>query len=470
METNLTRGSAFRNILFFSGPFLFSNLLQTLYGMADLFIVGQYNGSASISGVSIGSQVMHMLTVMVIGLAMGTTVWIGRSVGEGRLSKARKVTGNTILLFAFVSLIFTILLLFLSGSIVKVMLTPAEAVSETALYLKICFAGLPFIAAYNVIGSIFRGFGDSKTPTLFVVAACICNIALDYLFIGGFGMKAAGAALGTVIAQALSVLFALIVIQKRKLISLSKSDLHPDREVLGQIIRTGLPICLQDGFIQISFVVITIIANSRGVDIAAAVGITEKVIGFFFLVPSAMLASVSAISAQCIGTGAFGQATKTLKYGCLIGLVFGILVCILSQFAGSSIIGAFTDEAAVIRFGAQYLSSYSADCIFAAVSFAFSGFFTACGYSMISFIHNVLSIVLVRIPGAWIMSVLFPSSLFWMGLASPAGSLFSAVFCLIVYSYLKSKHRLFDHGRQDAAAVDENSDSQSAEKNLLQSV
>lgn len=295
MEKNLAKGSALRNIVTFSAPFLLANLLQTLYGMADLFIVGQFNGAASISGVSIGSQVMHMLTVMIIGLTMGTTVRIGHAVGRHDLPGTRQIVGNSIVLMMGVSVILAVILFFAADGIAAVMLTPPVAMDETRLYLQICFLGLPLICAYNVISAIFRGYGDSRTPMYFVLVACICNILLDYLFIGGCGMRAAGAAAGTVAAQGISVLFALYVTVRRNLVELSRSDFQLRSDILDQVIRTGLPICLQDGCIQISFVIITVIANSRGVEIAAAVGITEKIIGFFFLVPSSLLASVSAI-------------------------------------------------------------------------------------------------------------------------------------------------------------------------------
>lgn len=441
MQKSLTEGSALKNIIAFSMPFLLSNFLQTFYGMADLFIVGQYNGAASLSGVSIGSQVMHMLTVMIVGLAMGTTVMIGRYVGAGREKEKRAVIGNTIIIFMAVSILLTIGLLLLVNPIIHVMLTPAEAVEETKLYLMICFAGIPFIVAYNVISSIFRGLGDSKSPMYFVAAACFFNIVLDYLFIGYFSMHAAGAALGTVVSQALSVVIALTAIIKKKLIVISKENLSFQKSVIKDIFRIGFPVCMQDGLIQISFIVITVIANSRGVHIAAAVGVVEKIISFFFLVPSSMLSSISAVCAQCIGTNQHQRAARTLRYGCLIAVCSGIFFTVVCQFASSSILSLFANEEIVIMYGSQYLRSYVADCIFAGIAFSFSGFFTAYGYSVISFMHNVISIILVRVPGAYLASRFYPDTLFPMGLASPLGSLLSSLICIGVYWYLKKKIR-----------------------------
>ena len=200
--TTLTTGSVFGNVIRFSLPYLLSYFLQTLYGMADLFIIGQFDGVASTTAVSIGSQVMHMLTVMIVGLAMGTTVSIARFVGAGNQKQVSISVGNTATLFMAVSIAITALLLLLLDPVVSAMSTPEKAMDGTASYLTICFIGIPFITAYNIIASIFRGMGDSKTPMFFIAIACVINIGLDYLFIGGMHLGAAGAALGTKIGRA----------------------------------------------------------------------------------------------------------------------------------------------------------------------------------------------------------------------------------------------------------------------------
>lgn len=291
-----------KKIISFSLPYLLSILMQTLYGMADLFIIGQFNGVESTTAVSIGSQVMHMLTVMIVGMAMGTTVLIGKAVGANNKKKTSRAIGNTVTLFSISSLAVTIILLFAVNPIVNLMSTPTEAVSDTVSYLTVCFIGIPFITAYNVISSVFRGKGDSKTPMYFVAIACVSNIVLDYLFIGVFHKRAAGAALGTTMSQAISVIISLIAIAKKDMgISLIRSDFQPQKNVMGEILKVGVPVALQDGFIQISFLLITLFANLRGLEDAAAVGIVEKIIAVLFLVPSAMLSTVSALSAQYIG-------------------------------------------------------------------------------------------------------------------------------------------------------------------------
>lgn len=265
MERNLTTGNIGKTIAYFALPYLLSYFLQTLYGMADLFIIGQFDGVDGITAVSNGGQVMHMLTVIIVGLAMGTTVTIGKSVGAGKLDAASASIGNTVTFFMGMSVVVMAVLVFLVNPIVTLIGIPAEAVAGTRQYLFVCFLGIPFITAYNVISAIFRGLGDSKSPMYFIAIACVANIVLDYVFIGGLGMGPIGAALGTTLAQTISV-----------------------------------------------------IANHRGLNDAAAVGVVEKLIGMIFIVPSSMLATVSALSAQNIGAGRHDRARKLLYYAILI--------------------------------------------------------------------------------------------------------------------------------------------------------
>ena len=407
--------------------------------MADLFIIGQFDGVAGTTAVSIGSQIMHMLTVMIVGLAMGATVNIGHAVGAGDRKKASLVIGNTATLFMVVSVPLTILLICLVQPVVMVMSTPAEAVSGTAAYLTICFAGIPFITAYNVISSVFRGLGDSKSPMYFIAVACAANIILDLVFMGVMDMGSAGAALGTTLSQTISVAVALIAIVKRRLISVSRSDFRPCREHIRRILNIGVPVALQDGFIQIAFIVITVIANQRGLNDAAAVGIVEKIIGFIFLVPSSMLSTVSAVCAQNIGAGKLERAAKTLRYAIFIAAGFGLVVSVLIQFIAELVVGLFSSDTAVITMGGQYFRGYVADCMFAGIHFCFSGYFCAYGKSGISFLHNFLSVLLARVPGAYLASKMFADTLLPMGLAAVAGSILSVIICTIAFIWIRKR-------------------------------
>ena len=442
MEKNLTTGSVLKNVIYFSLPYLLSYFLQTLYGMADLFIIGQFDGKAATTAVSVGSQVMHMLTVMIVGLAMGSTVNIAQAVGSGNKKSVSRNIGNTISLFVSSSIILTIILLLLVDPIVALMSTPESAVKGTVDYMTICFIGIPFITAYNIISSIFRGLGDSKSPMYFIAAACAANILLDYIFIGMLELGPAGAALSTTLSQTISVVIALIVILKRKTgFSIKKPDLKPERKTMGRILKTGIPIALQDGFIQISFILITIIANRRGLTDAAAVGIVEKIIGFMFLIPSSMLSTVSALGAPNIGAGKKDRAVQTMQFAVFIAAGFGIIAAILIQFISEPAVSLFTSDNAVIVSGGQYLCGYIWDCFLAGIHFSFSGYFCACQKSGISFLHNCISIIFVRVPGAYLMSEIFQHTLFPMGLATAAGSLISVIVCVIAFAIIQRKEK-----------------------------
>ena len=388
MEKNLTTGSVFKTILYFALPYLFSYFLQTLYGMADLFIIGQFNGTESTTAVANGSQVMHMLTVMIVGLAMGSTVMIGRAVGARHKDEIAKTAGNSVTLFMGLSIILTIVLLLLVRPIVLLIQTPAEAIEGSIRYLTICFIGIPFITAYNIIASICRGMGDSKSPMYFIAIACAANIALDYVFMGVLHLGASGAALGTTLAQTLSVIISLLMTKKQKLgIKLCKQDFIPSRAVLGEILKIGIPVAIQDGCIQIAFIIITVIANSRGLNDAAAVGI----------------------------------------------------------------VGIFTKDAAVVVLGSQYLRGYIVDCALAGIHFCFSGYFCAYGKSYIGFIHNMIAIICLRVPGSYLASKFFADTLFPMGLAAPAGSMLSVIICGGAFVWMKKHGRLGDSQIQDAS-------------------
>ena len=416
-----------------------SYFLQLLYGMADLFIIGQYEGAASTTAVSVGSQVMHMITVMIVGLAMGTTVSIGRAIGAQDHKKISAVIGNTVSLFMAVSVALMVVFLALVRPIVAVMSTPEEAVAGTTAYLTICFIGIPCSPPTT---SSVPSSGEWAIPKAPCTSSpwpvwptspwTICSSApwgwaprcgaghhpLPGHQRGGFpgGDPQAG----------------------------DRHQAPPEgppsrRGVLQQILKIGLPVAFQDGFIQIAFLVITIIANRRGLSDAAAVGIVEKVISFLFLVPSSMLSTVSALGAQNIGAGKHDRAARTLRYAILIATGFGFCVSILMQWIAEPVVGLFTTDAVVVVAGGQYIRGYIWDCLFAGIHFSFSGYFCAYGRSEISFLHNICAILLMRIPGVYLMSVLFPDTLLPMGLATVCGSVLSVLICVGAYLYLKRR-------------------------------
>jgi putative MATE family efflux protein len=438
--TNHTEGNIAKSIVRFSVPYLFAYLLQLLYVQADLFIVGQYykHDVTTITAVSLGSQVMHFVTVIVVGLAMGTTVSVAQSVGSRDVRQTADIIGNTITLFLSLSILLATGLYLSVNGIISLIATPFESISQTADYLRICFLGIPAIVAYNIMAGIFRGLGDSRTPMYFVAIACVINIAADYLLIPRYA--ATGAAFATVLAQAASVLLSVLYVTLRRTdIRLTRHHFHPHRSTMKPLLRIGLPVALQDGFIQVGFMLITVIANQRGLHDAAAVGIVEKIICFLFLVPSAMLSTVSALAAQNLGAGKIDRARKVLHHSTAIAITFGVVVSLLINIYSEGAIRLFTADGQVITLGSQYLKGYVWDTLFAGIHFCYSGYFCAANRSELSFIHNIVSISLFRVPLSYLASKYYPHTLYPMGLATVSGSIVSALLCAYFYHRLKLK-------------------------------
>ena len=439
MHTSLTEEKVSKTIVRFSIPFLCSYFLQTVYGMVDLLIIGQFYQVQSTTAVSIGSQIMHMITVMIVGLAMGTVVTIGRAVGAKKQQDVNQYVGNSITLFMLLSFISTFFLFHSIDLIVALVSTPSKAIVETTQYLRICFFGIPLITIYNLISAIFRGMGDSKKPLYIIAIACCLNVIFDYAFIAYFHMGVAGAAYATIFAQFFSVLLAgFYLIKKSKTVLPKKEDYHLQWKRVKEIGVIGLPIMIQDGCIQIAFLLITVFVNQRGLYDAAAVGIVEKMICLLFLVPSSMLQTVSSLSALNLGAKKPERAHEVLKDACIITICWGVFIVFLMHISIGFFMQLFTKNEQVMILGSQYMKGYVWDCIFAGLHFSFSGYFCAYGLSTLSFLHNIVSILVVRIPCAYFASCMF-DSLYPMGLAVSLGSFVSVLICLLAYSIMKPR-------------------------------
>lgn len=429
--SNFTEGKILSPLLKFIIPILAALFLQTMYGAVDLLIVGRFGNAADVSAVSTGSQIMQVITLAITGLTMGITILIGQKLGEGRRKEAGNVVGSGISIFAVISVITTILFVAFAPSVAKSMQTPAEAFDSTVTYLRICCAGLVFIIAYNVIGGVFRGLGDSKTPLMTVLIACIVNIVADLIFVGVFKMAATGAALATVLAQTVSVVLSLIIITRRGLpfeFDLKSIKFH--KGLTSQILKFGAPIALQDLLVQISFLVILMIGNSMGVTQSAGMGIAEKLVGFIMLMPSAFSQAVSAFVAQNFGARKYDRAKKALLCAVATSLVCGVFMFYLSFFHGNLLSGIFSTDEAVIMASWDYLKAYGIDCLFTAILFCMVGFFNGCGRTTFVMIQGIVGAFLVRIPVSLLMSKIEPVSLFNVGLATPTSTVVQIILCI----------------------------------------
>ncbi len=434
MEQNFTRGKIFSPLIRFAVPILIALLLQAMYGAVDLLIVGRFGGASAdvfVSAVSTGSQIMMTLTIVITGLAMGLTVYVGTKIGAGKRAEAGRIIGSGISFFAMLSAVVTVVMVLSSSALAELMQAPEEAFDETVSYVAICSGGTLFIVAYNLLGSIFRGIGDSKIPLITVAIACVLNVLGDLLFVAVLRMGAVGAAIATVFAQAVSVVLSLLIIRKRKLpFDFSRKYLRPNVVHIKAILRLGIPIALQDLLVSISFLVILAIVNNIGLNESAGLGVAEKVCAFIMLIPSAFMQSMSAFVAQNIGASEYKRAKKALWYGIASSLTVGIAIGCFSFFHGDILAGIFAEDASIIAPAAEYLKVYAIDCVLTAFLFCFMGYFNGCGNTTFVMIQGIIGGIGVRLPVSWAMSKIVPVSLFRIGLATPISSAVQIVLCV----------------------------------------
>lgn len=438
-ELDLTQGSVPKVLLRFAIPFLIANVLQALYGGADLFVVGQYDDAASVAGVAIGSQVMQTITGIILGLTTGTTILIAMGTGAKDDRKVAATIGTSVYFFTVTGIILTLVMVLFHRPIAALMHTPEEAMADTLHYILICSAGIPFIMGYNVVCGILRGLGDSKSPLYFVGLACIINIGADFLLVGGFGMRAAGAAIATVLSQGISFLTALWFLHRRGFhFEFTRRDIRFHKDLSRRIVTLGAPIALQDALINVSFLIITVIVNQMGVIASASLGVVEKIIIFAMLPPTAMAAAVATMTAQNYGAGLIQRMSRCLYSGIGISLVFGVSVCVYSQFLPETLTGIFTNDPAVIEMAAGYLRGYSIDCVMVSFVFCINSYFSGQGNSWFPMIHSMIATFLFRIPLSYLCGQLDPTDLVLMGYAPPLSTLVSLLIC---FWYLKRNKR-----------------------------
>lgn len=437
-----TEGRILSPLIRFALPVLLAMFLQTMYGAVDLLIVGRFSSPSGVSAVSTGSWMMHAVTAGVTGLAMGTTVLLGMRIGENRRREAGKVVGASIVFFAAISVVLTVIMYVFAPQLSDLLKAPKEAFSQTVSYIRICSVGAVFIVAYNLIGSIFRGLGNSTLPLYSVMIACVLNILGDLFLVGALDMGASGAAIATVFSQAVSVAVSFALVKRQPLpFEFSKDDIKPDTEIIKQVAHLGFPIALQDVLVSVSFLAITAIVNSMGVTISAGVGIAEKLCGFIMLVPSAFGQSMSAFVAQNIGAKRPDRARKALAYSISVSFIVGVLMFYMSFFHGDILSGLFSKDAAVISYSAEYLKSYAIDCLFTCFLFCFTGYFNGCGKTRFVMAQGIAGAFGVRIPVSYLMSKITPVSVFKVGLATPASSVVQITLCGIYFILLTKREK-----------------------------
>lgn len=440
---NLTQGNILHSLISFVFPVLLALFLQAMYGAADLIIVGQFAGTSQQSGVASGSQILNMVTMVITGLTMGVTVYVGNAIGAGKKELAGKGIGSGIALFTVVAFIFTMILVSCSDMLALSMHAPQEAFIPTSSYVRICGIGTIFIVAYNVLGAIFRGMGDSQTPLITVAIACVINIAGDLILVAGFGMGAAGAAIATVTAQGVSVAYSLYLIRSRSLpFAFSRSYIRFYRNPVLKILLVGVPIALQELLVQFSFLFIQAVVNGMGVVASAAAGVAEKVCVFLMLVSSAYMQSIAAFVAQNNGAGRLDRSRQALLYGIKTAFLAGVAMSAAAYFGGSALSSIFSSEPLVIANAHDYLKAYAIDCLLTAVLFCFIGYFNGCGKTLFVMAQGIIGAFFIRIPAVYLISQVNGVTLFHIGLGTPISSLVQIILCLFAYRFFQSRQKM----------------------------
>mgnify|MGYP004603852619 FL=1 len=440
-KNNFTEGNILKKLSLFMLPVLGALILQAAYGAVDLLVVGRFGSTAGLSAVSTGSQLMNLVTFMVTQLAMGATVLIARYLGEKKPARIGAVLGGATVVFAILAAVLFVLLVFFAHPIAVLMQAPSEALGLTTRYVRICGMGIFFIVAYNMLAAIFRGLGDSKSPLLFVLVACLINIAGDLLFVAGFKMDAAGAAIATVMAQAVSVVLAIVILLKKDLpFTLKKSDFRLNPQCR-KFLQVGLPLALQEVLTQASFLALCAFVNRLGLTASSGYGVASKIVSFAMLIPSALMQSMASFVAQNVGASKPKRAKQAMFTGMGIGLVFGCAVFALVMLKGDVLAGIFSTDAEVVQKGFEYLKGFAPETILTAILFSMLGYFNGNNKTVFVMIQGLVQTLLVRLPMSYLMSIQPNASLTKIGLAAPVSTLVGVLLNTAFYLY-------FTHSQQ----------------------
>ena len=441
-KNDFTQGNIVTKLLKFMIPILGALILQAMYGAVDILVVGQFGTTAGISGVSTGSSIVNLVTFTITGLSMGVTVLMGRYFGEKKEDKVGQVVGGAIFLFILLSVIIAVIMLVCARPLAVLMQAPEEALDLTVLYVRICGGGIFFIIAYNVISSISRGIGDSSMPLVFVGIACIANILGDLLFIAVFKWNVAGAALATVIAQAISVILSIIIIRKRKPPFTMKKEYIRFSPEIKKFVKIGTPIAFQEILTQLSFLALCAFINRLGLDASSGYGVANKIVSFVMLVPGALMQSMASFVAQNVGAGLEKRAKKAMVTGMLIGGSIGIFITFFSFFRGDLLAEIFSNDAAVIMRAAEYLRGFAPEATVTAILFSFIGYYNGHSKTVFVMIQGIAQTFLVRLPMSYIMSIQPEASLTMIGLAAPCATVFGILINVTYFIILNKKGKL----------------------------
>lgn len=438
-DNNFTEGRIFSKLFKFMIPILGALILQAMYGAVDILIVGQFGTTAGISAVSTGSNIVNLVIFTVTGLAMGITIVIGMYLGQKKEKRIGKLIGGAICFFVAASVVLSVFMLIFARPLAVLMQAPEEALDLTVTYVRICGGGMIFVVAYNVISSVFRGLGNSRLPLIFVAIACVVNIFGDLFFVAVLGMNVAGAAIATILAQAVSVILSLAIIRKQELpFTVTKKDICFNSEILN-FVRVGTPIALQEILTQLSFLALCAFINRLGLEASSGYGVANKIVAFVMLIPGSLMQSISAFVAQNVGAGKEKRARDTMLCGMAMGACIGVAVCIGVFFRGDIPSSLFTKDTAVIARAFEYLRGFALEAIVTSILFSFIGYYNGHGQTLFVMIQGLAQTFLVRLPMSWYMSIQPDASLTSIGLAAPSATIFGIILNGLYFFYYTRK-------------------------------
>lgn len=441
-KSDFTQGSILKKLIPFMIPILGALVLQAAYGAVDLLVVGRFGSTAGLSAVSTGSQILNLVTFVITQLAMGITVLIARYIGEKSTGQIGQLLGGAVTVFAIVSAVLFVVMVFFAKPLAVLMQAPQEAISLTTVYVRICGGGIFFIVAYNVLAAIFRGLGDSRSPLIFVAVACVVNIIGDLILVAGFHLDAAGAAIATVAAQAVSVVLAIVLLKKKDLkFGIQKKDFRINGQCK-RFLKVGLPLALQEFLTQMSFLALCAFVNKLGLEASSGYGVACKIVNFAMLVPSSLMQSMASFVSQNVGAGKPDRAKKSMFTGMGLGVIVGVVVFICVWCFGDVLTSVFTTDTAVIQKGTEYLRGFAPETIVTAVLFSMVGFFNGYEKTVWVMIQGLVQTLLVRLPLAYVMSIQPHASLTKIGLAAPVATCFGIVLNVIFYLIFTRKMEL----------------------------
>ncbi len=441
-ERNLTQGNVYAALFSFTIPFIIANLIQALYGAVDLFVIGRYCSPESVAAVSTGTQVTQIITSMITGLTLGGTILVGKYTGMGAREEVQRTIGTTLCVFAAAALILTGVMLAGADGILRLLKTPQRSFALARQYVVICSCGIFFICGYNAISAVLRGCGDSKRPMLFVGLSCVLNVAGDVVLVKYAGLGVAGVALATIGSQAVSMIWAMIYLNRKRFIfTFSLKNLRIDRGKARELAMVGIPISLQECMVRLSFLYLTSVTNRLGVFAAAAVGVAGKYDVFAMLAATSAANALAAVTAQNYGAGKPERARKSLIAGTSFALAVSALFWLWAQLSPETMIGLFTKDSRIIEAGIPFFTSCSYDYLAVSLVFCMNGYLNGRAKTIFTMVSCCFGALALRMPLIHLVYGNWPDDLLRIGMIAPAVSGFMAVYTLAYVAVLFGRER-----------------------------